>query len=285
MARRSRSRTKIDPLCLLGDNQVEVVRRCSQGRPLKGKNQTNVVTDTVNNLASRQDRMEGIMGEVQESVNSLNQFLANLIGHQNPVQTLRDKDVPNRSPEGVLPIPHDEGLSRQPVKAAQFEQLSGDEPSPTQVFSRRLHYEIHGTHQGSLSQEYQGARGAQRNQQAYVGHNVGTKEQRKVRLRHNAAPAMRGRISTNKLHVTRSCTNRSRTTRSLLARSRAPRQSRTYGSVFKKLGQNTKMEDRPQRHQRHDLRETLNNRQDRSPSVSGSAISSVRRVRAQPKGD
>ena len=42
------------------------------------------------------------------------------------------------------------------------------------------------------------------------------------------------------------------------------------------------MEDRPQR---HDLRETLNNRGNISPSISGSATSLVRRVRAQPRGD
>ena len=33
------------------------------------------------------------------------------------------------------------------------------------------------------------------------------------------------------------------------------------------------------------MRETLNNRRDRSPSISRSATSSVRRVRAQPRGD
>ena len=49
------------------------------------------------------------MGEVQESVTSLNQFLANLIDHQ------------NRSLEGPLPVLHDEGRSRKPVRAAQFE--------------------------------------------------------------------------------------------------------------------------------------------------------------------
>ena len=71
------------------------------------------------------------MGEVQESVNSLNKFLANLTGHQNQAQTPRDKDVPNRSLEGALPIPHDKDTSRQPIRAAQFEQLSSDKPSPT----------------------------------------------------------------------------------------------------------------------------------------------------------
>ena len=154
------------------------MRRRSRGRPLKGKNRTNVVIDTVNNLASHQDRMKGIMREVQESVNSLNQFLTNLIGHQNPVQTSRDKDVANPSLEGVLLVPHNKGTSKQPVRAAQFEQLSGDELSPTQVSSRRLRSKIHGTRPCSLSREYQGARGAQRNQQAHVGHNAGIEEQR-----------------------------------------------------------------------------------------------------------
>ena len=70
MARRSISCIEIDHLRPRGDNQVKVTRRCSRGRPPKGKNQTNVVIDVVNNLASRQDRMEGMMGEV--SLNSLN---------------------------------------------------------------------------------------------------------------------------------------------------------------------------------------------------------------------
>ena len=102
------------------------------------------------------------MGKVQESVNSLNQFVENLIGHQNPAQTPRDKDIPNPSPEEALPIPHDEGESRQPVRATQFEQLLGDEPSPTQVSFRRLRSKIHGTRPRSLSREYQGVRGSQR---------------------------------------------------------------------------------------------------------------------------
>ena len=100
------------------------------------------------------------MGEMQEFVNSLNQFLANLTGHQNPTQTLRDKDVPNHFPEKALLIPHDEGTSRQPIRAAQFEQLSSDEPSRTQVSSRCFRFEIHGTHPCSQSQEYQGIEGA-----------------------------------------------------------------------------------------------------------------------------
>ena len=137
--------------------------------------------------------MEGIMGEVQESANSLNQFLTNLTSHKNLAQTSKDKDVPNHSPKGALHVPHNEGTSNQPIRAAQFEQLSGDEPSPTQVFSRRLGSEIHGTHPRFLSQEYrqeyQGVRGAQRNQQAHVGNNTGTEEQRQVHLGHNVAPA------------------------------------------------------------------------------------------------
>ena len=95
--------------------------------------------------------MDGIIGEVQESVNSLNQFLANLTGHQNPAQTSRDKDVPNHSPEEALPVPRDEGTSRQPVKAAKLEQLSSDEPSPTRASSCRIHSEIHGSLPYSLS--------------------------------------------------------------------------------------------------------------------------------------
>ena len=72
MAWCSRSYTETDPFRPLGDNQVEVARRRSQGRPPKGKNQTNVITDVINNLASHQDKTEGMVGEVQESVNSLN---------------------------------------------------------------------------------------------------------------------------------------------------------------------------------------------------------------------
>ena len=71
MAQRSRSRTETDPLRRPRDNQVEVARHRSLRRPPKGKNQTNAVTNAVNNLVSRQDRIEGMMGEVQESVNSL----------------------------------------------------------------------------------------------------------------------------------------------------------------------------------------------------------------------
>ena len=81
MAWCSRSRTKNDPLRPPRDNQVEVARRRSWGRPPKGKNQTSVVTNAVNNIASRQVLMEGMMEEVQESVNSLNQFLENLTSH------------------------------------------------------------------------------------------------------------------------------------------------------------------------------------------------------------
>ena len=62
-----------------------------------------------------------MMGEVQEFVNSLNQFLANLNRHQNLAQTPRDKDVPNCFPKEALPVPHDEGTSMQLVRTAQFE--------------------------------------------------------------------------------------------------------------------------------------------------------------------
>ena len=129
------------------------------------------------------------MGEMQEFVNSLNQFLANLTGHQNPAQTSRDQDVPNHYPRRALPVPRDEGTSRQPARAAPLEQLSGDEPSPTRASSRRIHSEVHGARPRSLSREYQRDRGAQRNQQAHDGHNASTGGQRQVHLGHNATPA------------------------------------------------------------------------------------------------